>query len=129
MKINTITTYLVGLSLIAIQAFAAPEDHPPGKMQVFIARGDVTLDLPGQPKQTLRQGMQFIGEGATIETGDDSVVYIISENGTGTNIGPNSTLHVKSYRQEASETEGPGFSLANPDATESHTHFLLHLSR
>jgi len=129
-------TYRIFSTLIIALAFmpmlqaeepvtTAQEEQAPGKMKVFLIRGEATVTFEDGKTVPLKRGMEFIAHGSTINTKDGSAVYLIAENGTGSNIGPNSTLHVETYKQAAFDQSKGVYQLAGKNIGDSTTHLVL----
>ena len=106
-------------------AAATRGEQVPGKMKVFLIRGEATVTFEDGRTVPLKRGMEFIAHGSTINTEEGSAVYLIAENGTGSNIGPNSTLHVKTYKQAPFDQSKGVYQLAGKNIGDSTTHLVL----
>jgi hypothetical protein len=117
--------FVSSLTAAELPADSISREQVPGKMKVFLVRGDATVTLDKGATLPLKRGMEFLADGATINTEDDSAVYLIAENGTGSNIGPNSTLHIKTYKQAPFDQSLGTYQLAGNNIGDSTTHLVL----
>ena len=120
MKIYRIlSTLVIALAFMPMLQAQEQEEQAPGKMKVFLIRGDATVTFKDGKVAPLKRGMEFVAHGATINTGDEAAVYLIAENGTGSNVGPNSTLHVKTYKQASFDQSLGVYQLAGNNVGDS----------
>lgn len=118
-----ITQFMLLLALTSL-ATAGKLEKP--VVQVYLAKGNVSLiDIASGERRPLQRG-DLLGEGYAIETGADSSALLLFSNGSTVNVTPESYVNIAEYTQEPFEMSVRNYSLLGEDPSPSSTRLELH---
>jgi len=119
MPMKTILRSLLGgLVAAAFVVVAQAADLAPGAFSAGTVKGDVSYKLAGTSQFLALTPGTSLPQGATIKTGESSLVAVVFANGSVATVTSNSEVVITKFHQEAFTGSGPSGSEPSVSATE-----------